>query len=66
MVVLWWHAFYGYPENYTSTEYNLRAPLEVYNGYPTHGEGLPACSDETLGAYQNIMPSLVEQIKDRL
>ena len=52
--------FYDYPESRTSTEYNPRAPLEAYNGYPTHGHGFLAYHDETLGAYQNMMPSLVE------
>ena len=59
-------SFYGYVDSHTSTEYNPRAPLEAYNGYPTHGRGFPPCSSETLGAYQNMMPSLVEQIKDGL
>ena len=59
-------SFYGYPESRTSSEYNPRAPLEAYNGYPTHGHGFPAYSGENLGAYQNMMPSLVEQIKDGL
>ena len=59
-------SFYGYTEGQTSVEYNsTRAPVEFFNGYPTHGHGFP-CSGEALGAYQNMMPGLVEQIKEGL
>ena len=54
-------SFYGYTEGHSS-----RIPVEVVDGYPRHGYGFPACSGETLGAYQNMMPRLVEQIKDGL
>lgn len=50
----------------TSMEYNYRAPLEACNGYPMHGHRFLAYSGKTLRAFQNMMPSLVEQIKDRL
>ena len=51
---------YGYPKSCTSTEYNCRGHLETYNGYPR----ISGLFWQNLS--KNMMPSLVEQIQDKL
>ena len=59
-------SFYGYADGHESADYNsTRAPVDFVNGYPTQaGPFRFPCSGEALGAYQNMMPGVVEQIKE--